>query len=217
MNSENYSSPAPFDAEAYDSGLRSYLQKVYYYMTTALAMTGVIAFYSVQSNSFLNMMYIMQGNTVVALTPLAWMVALAPLALAFLLGFGLMRLSLAVVQISFWAYSVLIGLSLSIVILGFSGESIARAIFIAAGTFAAAGLYGYTTKLSMTNMGSFMMMGLIGLIIATLVNVFLQSAGMQFILSIIGVIFFTGLTAYDTQHLKKLYGQFSESEEEKEK
>jgi FtsH-binding integral membrane protein len=191
----------------FDAGLRAYMLKIYNYMAMALVMTGAIAFFSAQSEAFLNAMYTIQDVTIVGTKPLAWVVMLAPLGLVIFLSFSLQRMSLAAVQICYWLYAALVGLSLSVIFLTFTGESIARVFFITAGTFGGMSLYGYSTRRNLAPLGWFLIMGLIGLIIASLVNLFLHSSGLQFALSIIGVLIFVGLTAYDTQKLKALYYQ----------
>ncbi len=193
---------------AYDAGLRAYMLKIYNYMALALAVTGVVAFFSAQSEEFLNAMYAMEGGNIVGMKPLAWIVMIAPLGLVIYLSFILQRMSLAAAQISYWLYSTIMGLSLSVIFLTFTGESIARVFFITAGTFGGMSIYGYTARRDLTRFGSFLMMGLWGLIIAMFVNLFLRSSGMQFALSIIGVLLFVGLAAYDTQKLKRIYYEF---------
>lgn len=196
-------------AATYDAGLRAYMLKIYNYMASGLLLTGVIALFSAQSEAVLSAMYIFEGNAITGMKPLAWIVMFAPLGLVMFLSFGLQRMSLVAAQASYWGYAALMGLSLSTIFLTFTGESIARVFFITAGTFGGMSLYGYTTKRDLTGMGSFLMMGLIGLIIASLVNLFLKSSGLQFALSVIGVLVFVGLTAYDTQKLKNIYYQLT--------
>jgi FtsH-binding integral membrane protein len=133
----------------------------------------------------------------------------APLGIVIYLSFALRSMSLMAAQISYWLYAAIMGISLSVIFLTFTGESIARIFFITAGTFGGMSIYGYTTRRDLTGFGSFLIMGLWGLIIASLVNLFLQSSGLQFALSVIGVLVFVGLTAYDTQKLKALYTQVS--------
>jgi FtsH-binding integral membrane protein len=178
-----------------DVGLRNYMLRVYNYMASALALTGIVAYVFAESGMYLS----------IARTPLIWVVMLAPLGLVMLLSFGINRLSAAAAQGIFWLYAGLMGISLASVLLVFTGESVARVFFITAGTFAAMSLYGYTTKRDLTQMGSFMFMGLIGIVIASLVNMFLQNGMMQFVICVIGVIVFVGLTAYDTQSIKEMY------------
>jgi len=177
------------------AGLRTYLQQVYNYMAAGLALTGAVAYYGAASGFYASIVG----------TPLLWIVLFAPLALVLFLGFRIERISLGAAQISFWAYAGLVGLSLSGIFLVYTGESVARVFFISAGTFAATSLYGYTTRRDLTRFGSFLFMGLIGIIIAGLVNMFLKSSVVQLTISAVGVIVFVGLTAYDTQRIKALY------------
>lgn len=197
----------------YDAGLRSYMLSIYNYMGAALIITGIVAILMSNSSTFLSAMYVMEGSNIKGMKPLAWLVTLAPIGLAILLGFGLQRMSLATVQISFWGFAVVMGLSLSSIFLTYTGTSVARVFFITAATFGSMSLYGYTTKRDISGFGSFLMMGAIGLIIASLVNIFLQSSALQFALSIIAVLVFTGLTAYDTQKLKHIYYEMTNHNE----
>ena len=141
----------------------------------------------------------------IARTPLIWLIILAPLGLVMLMSFGVQKMQASTLQLVFWGYSALMGLSLAVLFIVFTHESIARVFFITAGTFAAMSLYGYTTRRDLSQFGSFLFMGLIGVIIASLVNMFLVSSALQFAISIIGVIVFTGLTAWDTQQIKEMY------------
>lgn len=191
--------------ENFDAGMRNYILGIYNYMALALLMTGMIAYVCAQSGIFINAMYLIQDNTITGMKPLAWMVMFAPLWLAIYLSFALQRMSLRGVQLSYWLYAVLMGLSLSVVFLGFAGDSIAHIFFITAGMFSGMSFYGYKITRGLNGLGAFLIMALWGLIIASLVNLFLQSSGMQFALSIIGVLIFSGLTAYDTQKLRRLY------------
>ena len=181
-----------------DVGLRDYMLRIYNYMASGLALTGIVAYAAAMggSDSFIAHIYH---------TPLMWLVILAPLGLVMLLSFGIGRLSAAAAQGLFWVYAGLMGLSLSTVFLVYTGESIARVFFITAGTFAAMSLYGYTTRRDLSQFGSFLFMGLIGIVIASLVNIFLASPGLSFAISVIGVLVFVGLTAYDTQTIKEMY------------
>ncbi|QQG35744.1 MAG: Bax inhibitor-1/YccA family protein [Micavibrio aeruginosavorus] len=199
-------------APVYDEGLRAYMLKIYNYMAAALTLTGLAAWFSAHSPAILSSLYVVQGQTITGMSGLGWIVMLAPLGLVFYLSFGLRTMSLAVVQISYWIYAGLLGLSLSVVFLAYTDESIARVFFIAAGTFAGMSIIGYLTKKDLTGLGSFMMMGLTGLIIASLVNLFLKREDVQFALSAIGVVIFVGLTAFDTQKLKNLYAETADSE-----
>lgn len=182
----------------YDEGLRSHMISVYNYMATALAVTGFVAYFTAQSAALQNAIY---G------TPLQWVVMLAPLGFVIYLSMRINKLSMGAAQMWFWAFAGVMGLSLSSIFLVYTGQSIVRVFFITAATFASASLYGYTTKKDLTFVGSFLMMGLIGIIIASLVNLFLQSSAIQFAVSVIGVVIFTGLAAYDTQKIKEFYNQ----------
>jgi FtsH-binding integral membrane protein len=201
----------------YDEGLRAYMIKIYIYMMAALVVTGVTAWFAAGSEALLSAMYVVQDGVIVGTKPLAWIVMLAPLGLVVFLTLGMQRMSLLTAQVSFWIYAALVGLSLTTIFIIFTGESIARVFFITASVFAAMGLYGYTTKRDLTASGSFFLMGLFGIIIASLVNLFLKSSGLQFAISIIGILVFIGLTAYDTQKLKQMYYELSQSGEMVEK
>ncbi len=196
------------DQAAIDEGLRAYMLKVYNYMTTGLVLTGFIAYFfgkaSVEA-------YLPQG---VVLTPLgnalfnsglAWVIMLAPLGFVFYLSARINKMSSSAAQITFWIFASVMGLSMASIFIQFTGESIARVFFITAGTFGAMSLYGYTTKRDLTKLGGFLFMGLIGVIIASVVNIFFQSGLMAFVISVIGVLVFVGLTAYDTQNIKNMY------------
>lgn len=200
-------------AATYDAGLRAYMLRIYNLMASALALTGITALFTAKTPALLMMFYNVQGEQIVGMSGLGWLVALAPIGLALWMGMGLNRMAASTAQMIFWAFAVLMGLSLSSVFLLFTGESIARTFFITAGTFGAMSLYGYTTKKDLTGMGSFLMMGLIGLILASVVNLFMQSSALHFATSVIGVLIFVGLTAYDTQKLKNMYYSLSGSGE----
>ena len=178
-----------------DVGLRQYMLRIYNYMASGLALTGIVAYAAAASGFYYQ----------IAGTPLIWVVMLAPLGLVFWLSAGIDRMSAGTAQLLFWVYAALMGLSLGGIFLLYTGASIARVFFITAGTFAAMSLYGYTTKRDLTQFGSFLMMGLIGIIIASLVNMFIGSSALQFAISVIGVIVFVGLTAWDTQQIKEMY------------
>ena len=178
-----------------DVGLRNYMLRVYNYMAGGLALTGVVAYFAAASGFYAQ----------IARTPLIWVVVFAPLALVLLFSFRLQKMSLGAAQATFWVFAGLMGLSLSYIFLVYTGASIAQVFFITAATFLAMSLWGYTTKSDLSRFGSFLMMGLIGIIIAGLVNLFFQSAAVQFAISIIGVLVFTGLTAWDTQQIKEMY------------
>jgi FtsH-binding integral membrane protein len=195
------------DQVAIDAGLRAYMIRVYNYMTAGVALTGLVAWFtfsaavtdvggSLQLTSF--------GQTIFH-GPLMWVLVLAPLGLVMLLSFGINRLSASTALMLFFVYAGLLGLSLASIFLVYTGASITRVFFISAATFGAMSLWGYTTQRDLTGMGSFMMMGLIGITIASLVNIFLKSSGLDWAISVIGVLVFVGLTAYDTQRIKEMY------------
>ncbi|MGZ5840706.1 MAG: Bax inhibitor-1/YccA family protein [Xanthobacteraceae bacterium] len=197
---------------AIDAGLRAYMIRVYNYMTAGVALTGLVAWFAYQAAGG-DQIHIV-GNQVTGLTgfghaifasPLMWLFVLAPLGLVMLLSFGINRLSASTALMLFFVYAGLLGLSLATIFLAYTGASITRVFFISAATFGATSLYGYTTQRDLTGVGSFLFMGLIGLVIASLVNIFLQSSGLYWVISVVGVLIFVGLTAYDTQSIKEMY------------
>ena len=189
-----------------DQGLRAYMLKVYNYMASALVLTGFVALLTAKFavQSFEPLIYSQLGNSLYN-SGLAWVVMLAPLGVVFYMSFGIAKMSASKAQTVFWIFAGLMGLSLSSIFVVYTEASIARVFFITAGTFGAMSIYGYTTKRDLTKLGSFLMMGLIGIIIASLVNLFMKSAMMYFVISILGVLIFVGLTAYDTQKIKNMY------------
>jgi uncharacterized protein len=180
---------------SFDQGLRAYFIQIYTYMAAGLALTGIIAYAAAVSGFYER----------IADTPLIWLIMLAPLGFVVVLSFGVQRMAAATAQILFWLFAAIMGLSMSGIFMVFTQTSIARVFVITAGMFAAMSLYGYTTGTDLARLGSFLFMGLIGIIIAGLVNLWLGSSRLQFAVSIIGVIVFTGLTAWDTQRLKQMY------------
>jgi FtsH-binding integral membrane protein len=178
-----------------EAGLRAHMQRVYGYMAGGLALTGIVAYAAAVSGFY----------QAIAATPLIWLVMLAPLGFVLALSFGIQRMSTETAMALFWTYAAVMGLSLGSIFLVFTGESIARVFFITAATYGAMSLYGYTTRSDLSRFGSFLLMGLIGIVIASLVNIFVGSSALQFAISIIGVIVFVGLTAYDTQRIKEMY------------
>lgn len=192
-------------AVSFDEGLRAYMLRVYNYMASALIVTGLVAYFAGTSEAFLNLMFSVNDAGQASLSPLAYLVMFAPLVMVFLLSARLHKMSETGAQAAFWAFAALMGLSLYYVFAAFTGVSVARVFFITAGTFGAMSLYGYTTKKDLTGMGSFLFMGLIGIIIASLVNLFIQSSAIHFAVSVIGVLVFVGLTAYDTQRIRNEY------------
>ena len=189
-----------------DQGLRAYMLKVYNYMASALVLTGFVALLTAKFAviSFEPLILSSLGNSLYN-SGLAWIVMLAPLGVVFYMSFGIAKMSASKAQTVFWVFASLMGLSLSWILLVYTGVSVARVFFITSATFGAMSIYGYTTKRDLTKFGSFLMMGLIGIIIASLVNIFLKSAMMYFVISILGVLIFVGLTAYDTQKIKNMY------------
>jgi FtsH-binding integral membrane protein len=181
---------------ATDEGLRSFMLSVYNYMGLGLALTGLVAIVVASTPALLVPIFT---------TPLKWVVMLAPLGFVFFLSARIHAMSTSAAQITFWLFAAVMGISMASIFLVFTGESIARVFFVTAATFGAVSLWGYTTKRDLTGMGSFLFMGLIGIIIASLVNIFVGSSAVQFAVSVIGVLVFTGLTAWDTQRLKNEY------------
>ncbi len=180
------------DQAALDEGLRSHMLKVFNYMASGLALSGAVAAFTANTPAVYNAVF---G------TPLQWVVMLAPLGLLFAMS----RTSVSTTKVLYWIMVATFGVSISYIFHVYTAESVVRVFFITSATFGAASLYGYTTKKDLTGMGTFMMMGLIGIIIASVVNIFLGSSALQFVVSILGVIIFTGLTAFDTQRIKSEY------------
>ena len=181
---------------AIDAGLRQFMISVYNYMASGLALTGIVAYGAAETGLYASLID----------TPmLFWGVTLAPLALVLLLSFRIEKMSLGAAKTAFWAYAALVGLSLSGIFFVYTGSSIARTFFITAATFLAMSLFGYTTRADLARTASFLLMGLVGIIIASIVNVFLASSIVQLAISVVGVIVFVGLTAYDTQRIKEIY------------
>jgi uncharacterized protein len=179
----------------FDLGLRQYMLRVYNFMAGGLLVTGLVAYAAVTTGFYQQL----------AGTPLIWVVLLAPLGVVLLLGFRIERMSTGAAQATFWGFAALMGLSLAGIFLVYTGTSVARVFFISAATFAATSLYGYTTRRDLSQLGSFLFMGLIGVVLASLVNIFVGSSALQFMISVIGVLVFTGLTAWDTQRIKEVY------------
>ncbi len=183
-----------------DEGLRSYMLGIYNYMATAVGVTGVAAFgtatWAVNNPAVANALY----NS-----PLRWVIMLAPLAFVLVLSFGINKLSRSAATALFYTFAVVMGVSMSWIFMVFSLGSITQTFFVTAAAFGALSLYGYTTKRNLSAMGTFLMMGLFGLIIAMIVNIFVGSSALQFAINVIGVLIFAGLTAWDTQRLKHMY------------
>lgn len=189
-------------ATAYDAGLRSYMLSIYNYMASGVLLTGIVALLFAQSGYAAAVMQ----------TPLRWLIILAPLAFVMVLSFGIQRLQLSTAKVLFWAFAVAMGLSMSTLFLVYTGQSIATTFFATAAAFAGLSLWGYTTKKDLSGFGTFLIMGVVGLLIASVINIFLQSSALQMAVSFIGVLLFAGLTAYDTQKLKSLYFQVAGSD-----
>lgn len=187
----------------FDEGLRQHMLRIYNYMGLGLVITGLVAFVVSQTPA----LYVPIFST-----PLKWVVMLAPLAFVFFFSFRIQTMSASTAQMTFWAFCAVMGLSLSSVFLVFTGTSIARTFFITATMFGAMSLYGYTTKRDLAKFGSFLMMGLIGIVIASVVNIFMGSSALQFAISVIGVFVFVGLTAWDTQNIKQQYAENADQE-----
>lgn len=205
---------APAAAAALDAGLRAYMLRVYNWMTSGLALTGIVA-YAVANTGLRDLFY----QRVATPAGYTWQPTLlglvsvfAPLVFVMVLSFGVNRLSRPAAQGLYWAFAAAMGASLSNIFLMYTGASIGRVFFITAGTFAAMSIWGYTTRTDLTRFGSFLFMGLIGIVLASIVNIFLGSTGLQFAISVIGVLVFTGLTAFDTQRIKADYVQMAYAE-----
>ena len=194
-NNKSFTSSAS-SAASYDLGLREYMIKVYNFMAGALGISGFVAFLTASSPTLMGALF---G------TPLAWVVMFAPLGFVFFFGYKISSISAERARTYLWVFAALMGLSMSSIFMIYTSTSIARVFFISASTFGMTALYGYTTKRDLTSMGSFMIMGLIGLLIASLFNTFLQSSALHFATSILGMIIFIGLTAYDSQRIKQMY------------
>lgn len=207
---------------AIDQGLRSYMLSVYNYMALGLAITGFAAIGAFMlavtqdpaaaAATAKGGVMLTQFGVLLYTSPLKWAVILAPLAMVFFLSARLHKMSPAAGQIAFYAFAALMGLSLSSVFLVYTGASIGRVFFITAAAFGALSLWGYTTKRDLSGMGSFLVMGLFGIVIASLVNLFLGSTMVQFVVSVLGVLIFSGLTAYDTQRIKESYYEGADSD-----
>ncbi|MBV8920799.1 Bax inhibitor-1/YccA family protein [Bradyrhizobium sp.] len=181
-------------AVALDTGLRDYMMRIYNYMAAGVGLTAAVAWLTYQ----------LIGPALLQ-SPLIWVFILAPLALVFVIGSRINTLSVTTARLLFFAYAALVGVSLSILLHIYTSSSITRVFFIAAATFGALSIFGYTTRRDLSGVGTFLFMGLIGIIVASLVNLFLRSTGLDWLISIVGVGVFAGLTAYDTQRIKAMY------------
>jgi FtsH-binding integral membrane protein len=183
------------DQAAVDAGLRSYMLSVYNYMGSGVLLTGIVAMLAFQSGFTESL----RGS------PLMWVVMLAPLAFVMVLSFGINKLSTSAAQAIFWVYAAVMGLSMSTIFLTFTGASIATTFFATSAAFLGLSLYGYTTKKDLSGFGTFLIMGVVGILVASVINMFVQSSAMSLVISIVGVLLFAGLTAYDTQKIKSTY------------
>ena len=180
---------------SFDEGLRKHMLSIYNYMTSGILLTGIVALLAFTSGM----------AEAIHFSALRWVVGLSPLAIVFAMSFGANRFGGGTLQLMFWAFATLMGLSLSSIFLVYTGGSIATTFFATAAAFAGLSLWGYTTKKSLSGMGSFLIMGVIGLLVAMIINLFLQSPAFHYAISFLGVLIFAGLTAYDTQRLKNEY------------
>ena len=197
-----YASGADTRSAAYDAGLRSYMLSVYNYMTSGVLLTGIVALLFVLSGAVFALVSPETG----APSGLGWVVALAPLGVVFAMSFGQARMSTGTLQLLFWGFAILMGMSLSTLGIRYSATAIAQAFFAASAGFAGLSLYGYTTKRDLSPLGTFLIVGLVGLIVAMLLNALVfQSGPMDMIISVVGILIFAGLTAYDTQKIKSMY------------
>ena len=187
---------------ARDVGLRSYMLKVYNYMASGVLLTGTVALLFANSGMAAQVMA----------TPLRWLVILAPLGFVFAMSFGVNRMQTSTLQALFWGFAVAMGLSMSTIFLVYTGTSIAQTFFAVSGAFLGLSLFGYTTKKDLSGFGTFLIMGVVGLLIAMVINIFIQSTAMGFAISAIGVLLFAGLTAYDTQKIKSMYAHIAGSD-----
>jgi len=187
-----------------DQGLRAHMLRVYNYMTIGLVVTGAVA-WTVVNTALINLFFTINPSGYAGLSILGWIALFAPLGLVFWLSAGIGRMSVGTAQAVFWVYAALMGISLAPILLVYTGASIAKVFFISAATFGALSLYGYTTSRDLSPVGSFLLMGLVGVIIAAVVNIFLASSALSFAISVVGVLVFAGLTAWDTQKIKEMY------------
>jgi FtsH-binding integral membrane protein len=196
------------DQATYDAGLRAHMIRVYNYMASGLALSGIVAFGLFSSPDLASLFFqVAPGGRVVGLNMLGWVAILAPLGLLLLTSFRAAQMSVGAVQAIYWAVTALMGVSLSLLLFTYTGASVARTFFVTAASFGALSLYGYTTKRDLSAFGKFLFMGLIGLILASLVNMIWPSGTMSFVISVAGVLIFSGLIAYDTQRIKEQYAE----------
>jgi FtsH-binding integral membrane protein len=213
FNKQNVTTKSSVSEEIIDQGLRAYMLKVYNYMASGVLLTGVISLLVFKFSGGMNITLGPTGfsgltnpfGELLFNSGFKWLVMLAPLGIVMYLSFGIAKMSASKAQSTFWVFAALMGASLASIFIVYTQMSIARVFFITSGTFGAMSIYGYTTKRDLTKLGSFLMMGLFGIIIASVVNIFMKSTMMYFVISILGVLIFVGLTAYDTQKIKNSY------------
>ena len=213
LNKQNATTRSSTSEAIIDQGLRAYMLKVYNYMASGVLLTGIISLIVFKFSGGMNITLGPTGFTgltnpfgeLLFNSGFKWLVMLAPLGIVIYLSFGIAKMSASKAQSTFWVFAALMGASLASIFIVYTQMSIARVFFITSGTFGAMSIYGYTTKRDLTKLGSFLMMGLFGIIIASVVNMFLKSSMMHFVISILGVLIFVGLTAYDTQKIKNMY------------
>ncbi len=193
------------DQASFDAGLRAHMVRVYNYMASGLALSGIVAFGLFSSAELAGLFFQVQAGRVVGLNGLGWIAILAPLGLLLLVSFRAAQMSVTSIQAVYWAVTALMGVSLSLLLFRYTGASVARTFFVTAAAFGALSLYGYTTKTDLTAMGKFLFMGVVGLVLAGIVNMIWPSGTMSFIISAAGVLIFSGLIAYDTQKIKEQY------------
>ena len=220
FNKQNATTRSSASEAIIDQGLRAYMLKVYNYMASGVLLTGIISLLVFKFSGGMNITLGPTGfsgltnpfGELLFNSGFKWLVMLAPLGIVMYLSFGISKMSASKAQSTFWVFAALMGASLASIFIVYTQMSIARVFFITSGTFGAMSIYGYTTKRDLTKLGSFLMMGLFGIIIASVVNIFMKSSMMYFVISILGVLIFVGLTAYDTQKIKNRYLE-SDSEE----
>jgi len=188
---------------AFDEGLRSHFFRIYNYMASAVLLSGIVAYLIVSSKPL---------TQLILFTPLRWVFMLAPLAFVFIMAWRFERMSKTALQAMYWAYAVCIGVSFATILYVYTGASVARAFFMSAGLFAALSLYGYTTKADLSKFSTLLMVGMVVVFIAAIVNIFMHLSALQFAISIIGLLVFLGLTAWDTQRIKETYVEYAGTE-----
>jgi len=193
------------DAAPIDAGLRQYMLRVYNYMASGLLLSGLVAFFVAENDAMRGLFFQVSETGRMGYTGLGWVAILAPLGLILAMSFGAQRMKVTTLQACYWAFVGLMGVGLSLILMTYTGASVTRVFLITAVSFGGLSLYGYTTKRDLSGFRTFLVMGLIGLIIASVVGIFLASTMLQFVISVVGVLLFAGLTAYDTQSIKNQY------------